>query len=181
MKKLLMMGLGAIVIGLLLLLLTGWVMIVKVQGDSMEPTLQNGSVLIVSPSWYRLVDPKRGDIIWFEDPERIYEPGISRLIGLPGERLAIRKGFVFINGLKLDEPYLLNQGLTNVMSQTEWEERKNRFPHDTRPFLFSGEEQTLPPDQYFVLVDKRYAGRDSRTFGPIKRQVMNAKLLFRIW
>jgi signal peptidase I len=119
-----------------------------VQGQSMYPTFKHDDVVQTrTPN----TNPRRGDVVIITDPtgERI----IKRIIGLPGETLTLFLGFVYINGQRLDEPYL---------------------PRLTYTFLLhnkaaSGATWKLRHDQFFVLGDNRLQSIDSRNFGPVHR------------
>src|SRR5215467_16017804 len=79
---------------------------VHVEGLSMFATLDDNDYLIANKIDYRLHPPQRGDIIILRPPATNSTDFIKRIIALPGERLLIRDGVVYINGHKLDEPYL---------------------------------------------------------------------------
>src|ERR1043165_886654 len=79
---------------------------VHVEGLSMYATLENNDYLIANKIDYRLHAPQRGDIIILRPPTNNSTDFIKRIIALPGERLLIRDGHVFINGRELVEPYL---------------------------------------------------------------------------
>src|SRR6202030_1596112 len=79
---------------------------VHVEGLSMYATLDDNDYLIANKIDYRLHPPQRGDIIILRPPTDNSKDFIKRVIALPGERLLIRHGIVYINGHKLDEPYL---------------------------------------------------------------------------
>src|SRR3979411_1736470 len=79
---------------------------VHVEGLSMWATLDDNDYLIANKVAYRLHNPQRGDIITLRPPTDTSKDFIKRVIALPGERLLIRSGVVYINGRKLDEPYL---------------------------------------------------------------------------
>src|SRR5690348_3995717 len=79
---------------------------VHVEGLSMFATLDDNDYLIANKIDYRLHAPQRGDIIILRPPTNNSTDFIKRIIALPGERLLIRDGGVYINGHKLDEPYL---------------------------------------------------------------------------
>src|SRR5713101_5071516 len=119
---------------------------VHVEGLSMFATLDNNDYLIANKIDYKLHAPQRGDIV----------------IVLPGERLFIHDGFVYINGHKLDEPYLPEAWTVN----TEWGGPSG---------------QLIPPNDYFVMGDNRNRSQDSRTFGPISRDRIDGRAWFRIW
>src|SRR5437899_12959231 len=79
---------------------------VHVEGLSMFATLDDNDYLIANKSDYRLHAPQRGDIVILRPPTTNSTDFIKRVIALPGERLLIRDGIVYINGHVLDEPYL---------------------------------------------------------------------------
>ena len=108
----------------------------------MQPTLQDGNSIVVNKMSYRFKKPKRNDVIVFKQSgsEHSYY-NIKRVIGLPGETVQIKDGFVYINGKKLKEEFrfdeIANGGLAN-------------------------EEIKLDAKEYFVLGDNRNASEDSR-------------------
>src|SRR5213076_173247 len=108
---------------------------VHVEGLSMFATLDNNDYLIANKIDYRLHAPQRGDIIILRPPSNNSTDFIKRIIALPGERILIRSGFVYINGHKHNEPYLPD----------EWT-AQNNWPADP-----NGE--VIPPNQYFVMGD----------------------------
>jgi signal peptidase I len=117
----------------------------RVEGPSMQPTLTTGEFLWVNKAayvrWhddYLLGGPQRGDIAVLRSPDATDGVDlIKRIIGLPGDRLQIQHGEVFINDQKLDEPYIRFRASYN-------------YP-----------ETTVPAGQYFVLGDNRPNSRDS--------------------
>jgi signal peptidase I len=135
---------------------------VHVEGLSMFATLDNNDYLIANKIDYKLHAPQRGDIVILRPPTLSTTDYIKRVIALPGERLLIHDGIVYINGHKLDEPYLPEAWTVN----TEW----------GGP---SGE--LIPPNNYFVMGDNRNRSQDSRTFGPISRDRIDGRAWFRIW
>jgi signal peptidase I len=113
-----------------------------VYGQSMEPSLHTDQRLIVEKISYRVRGPRRGDIVVVR-VEGHEVPPIKRVIGLPGERIEIREGRVWIDGHPLEEAYL-----------AEIEQR------DYGPF-------TVPAEHIFVMGDNRNLSGDSRIFGPV--------------
>src|SRR5882672_9673335 len=85
---------------------------VHVEGLSMFATLDNNDYLIANKIDYKLHAPQRGDIVILRPPTDNSKDFIKRIIALPGERLLISDGYVYINGHKLDEPYLPEQWTT---------------------------------------------------------------------
>lgn len=135
---------------------------VHVEGLSMWATLDDNDYLIANKIDYRLHPPQRGDIIILRPPTNNTTDFIKRVIGLPGERMIIRDGAVYIDGQKLDEPYLPEAWTSD-----------NTYR--------DGIEQVIPPNEYFVMGDNRNRSQDSRFFGPITRDRIDGKAWFRIW
>jgi signal peptidase I len=140
----------------------------KVQQESMETTLLPDQYVLVdklSPRWAAY---GYGDIVVFDPPESWSAgsgvPFIKRIIGLPGERVLIRSGVVYINGHRLEEPYLPEEWVTS-----------NNWPLDNP----NGE--VMPPNQYFVMGDNRDNSQDSRYWGFLPREYIKGKALIIYW
>jgi len=137
-----------------------------VKGASMEPNFYDKEYLIVDEISYRFNEPQRGDIIVFRYPRNPQEYFIKRLIGLPGEKIQIKDGDVYVynnscpNGCVLDEPYLNSNNKTYALSE---------------------DEVKLGEDEIFVLGDNRNASKDSRAFGPVNKSFIIGKVFFRGW
>src|SRR6202035_2722241 len=138
---------------------------VHVEGLSMYATLDDNDYLIANKIDYRLHPPQRGDIIILRPPTDNSKDFIKRVIALPGERLFIRDGHVYINGHLLDEPYL----------PEAWTTLNNPAPWSV------GDGAVIPANEYFVMGDNRNRSQDSRIFGPIGRDRIDGKAWFRIW
>jgi signal peptidase I len=138
---------------------------VHVEGLSMYATLDDNDYLIANKVDYRLHPPQRGDIIILRPPTNNSLDFIKRVIALPGERLLIRDGIVYINGHKLDEPYL-PEAWTTLNNPPPWS---------------VGDGAVIPPNEYFVMGDNRNRSQDSRIFGPISRDRIDGRAWFRIW
>jgi signal peptidase I len=129
-----------------------------VRQTSMTPTLVEGERIFINKTAYFIDSPKRGDIIVFQLPERQSDiPLIKRVIGLPGEQIAIRDGKVFINGFPLDEPYIK-------------EVPKYRI-----------ENLTIGNDRYFVLGDNRNGSYDSHCGWTVEGDLIIGKAWVSIW
>lgn len=126
----------------------------SVEGSSMEDTLASGDQLIVENVSYYIGDPKRFDVVVFSYDETTNY--IKRIIGLPGETIQIRDGYVYIDGILLDENY--GRELINEPGIAE-------------------NELHLGADEYFVLGDNRNASIDSRDseVGVVKKDKIEAK------
>ena len=124
---------------------------VRVDGDSMKNTLKNGDILLL----YKLSSIDRFDIIVL-DEEKDNEKIIKRVIGLPGETVAIKKGKIYINDKVIDDEYAYGQ---------------------TSDY----DKVTLRDDEYFILGDNRLISKDSRYFGPIKDNEIKGKIVFKLF
>ena len=124
---------------------------VRVDGDSMKNTLKNGDILLL----YKLSSIDRFDIIVL-DEEKDNEKIIKRVIGLPGETVAIKNGKIYINDKVIDDEYAYGQ---------------------TSDY----DKVTLRDDEYFILGDNRLISKDSRYFGPIKDNEIKGKIVFRLF
>jgi signal peptidase I len=139
---------------------------VHVVGSSMNPSLQNNDLVLASRIDYRLHPPERGDIVIVRDP---YDPSqnfIKRVIGLPGDHVLIRAGQVYLNGVRLEEPYLA----PGWRITTNW---------PALPDQPDGE--LVPSGSYFVLGDNRDHSSDSRLFGFIAQSQIEGKAIARLW
>jgi signal peptidase I len=130
----------------------------RIEGSSMEPNLHAGQYLIVNKFTYRwLHPPERGDIIVFEYPRAPNRDFIKRVIGLPGEKVEIRQGRVYINDQPLEEPYLPKLG------------------------SYSWGAQVVDEEQYFVLGDNRNNSSDSHTWGTLPEDNIVGKAWISYW
>lgn len=131
-----------------------------VQGASMEPNFDDGDFLLVDEISYRFKNPERGDVIVFRAPTEEKQYYIKRVIGLPGETVAVEDGEVFVNKSKLDESYLPEGTVTRTLQQSEF---------------------TLGANQFFVLGDNRIVSFDSRNWGPLSREKIVGLVQMRLW
>src|SRR5690606_35225646 len=79
---------------------------VRVDGYSMQPTLEDGEFILVNKLSYRWSEVERGDIIVFHFPVNPEEELIKRVIGLPGDTVLVQNSLVYVNGQLLSEPYI---------------------------------------------------------------------------
>ena len=133
---------------------------VTVDGASMQNTLYNNERLFVEKISVRLDRIERFDIITFDPQNGVDDYWVKRIIGLPGETVQIIGEDIYINGEVLKENY-------------------GKDPIDD-PGIFE-EAYTLAEDEYFVLGDNRQNSTDSRVVGPIKKDVIEGKPIFRFW
>lgn len=130
----------------------------RVDGLSMEPSLEDDQRIIMEKISYRFREPERGDIVVLHRPDSTSgHPLIKRVIGLPGETVAIRDGVVWIDGEPLEEPYL-DQPTNGYMP-----------------------EQLVPENHVFVLGDNRGSSNDSRAFGMVLYDDLLGKAWIRYW
>ncbi|MBI3261457.1 signal peptidase I [Candidatus Berkelbacteria bacterium] len=130
-----------------------------VEGESMAPNLTSDQVLLVNKLAYLASTPTRGDIVVLRfpgDPEK--RKFVKRIIGLPGETIAIQDGEVFVNGNRLTEDYL-------------------PFELKTLP----QRQATLGSDEYYLMGDNRRNSSDSRTWGQARRRDLIGRTKFIIW
>ena len=152
----------AVIIGLTWLIITFVGQRTRVSGHSMEATLHDGDKLIVDKLSYRFRDPKRFEIIVFPYRHKENTYYIKRIIGLPGETVQVKDGYVYIDGEKLDENYGLE-----VMEDAG----------------IAAEPIELGEDEYFVLGDNRNHSSDSRdpSVGILHIDELIGRAWIRIW
>jgi signal peptidase I len=142
----------------------------RIPSASMEDTLLIGDRVLVDRISWRFSQPERGDIVVFHSP--IVGPVlIKRIIGLPNDEISLSGGFVYINGRRLDEPYVRRVGGRQEVS----EPFSNGLPWSLQ------EPYRVPPGSYFVMGDNRTDSGDSRDFGPIKREQFVGHAFARYW
>ena len=129
---------------------------VRVDGFSMNPTLQNGEYILVNKLAYKTGQPTRGDIIVFRLPGDESQDLIKRVIGLPGDTIHVSDGIVTINGTKLNEPYIAQ----NPLYSGEW---------------------IVPEGNLFVLGDNRNDSRDSHQWGMLPFENIIGKSVVIYW
>ena len=132
---------------------------VRVEGTSMLPRLEDHDRLFINKFVYHIESIQRGDIVVFHyprDPEKSY---IKRVIAVPGDRLWIDNGSVWLNGQLVRENYVPAKY------------RDNR----------SMAEIVVPDGEYFMMGDHRSISSDSREFGPVERDLIYGKAVFVYW
>jgi signal peptidase I len=132
---------------------------VRVEGTSMLPRLEDRDRLFINKFVYHFEAIHRGDVVVFHyprDPEKSY---IKRVIALPGDRLRIDDGQVWVNGKALIELYV----------PEEYRDAKSMAP------------MVVPDGTYFMMGDHRSISSDSREFGPVERDLIYGKAVFVYW
>lgn len=143
---------------------------VKVEGTSMMPTLTDQERIFINKFTYKfgLGGVERGDtvVFWYpDDPTKSY---IKRVIGLPGDRVRIEAGQVYVNDRALVEDYVPEEYRDN-----------SSWPH-TAPGQ-PVRDQVVPASEYFVLGDHRSSSSDSRSWGYVPREKIYGKAVFVYW
>jgi signal peptidase I len=132
---------------------------VRVEGTSMLPRLVDQDRLFINKFVYHFEAIEHGDVVVFRYPRDVQKSYIKRIIAIPGDRLRIDRGRVFVNDKLLPEPYIPQEY------------------RDTR----SLDPLVIPKDEYFVMGDHRSISSDSREFGPVKRDLIYGKAAFVYW
>ncbi len=136
----------------------------EISGASMETNFHNGEFILTNKVEYKLSDPKRGDIVIFKSPQNKEIDYIKRVIALPGETVRLAGSVFYINGKKLDEPYISPGVFTFGGS-----------------YLAENANVVVPSGKYFVVGDNRPHSSDSREFGPIVKEDFIGKAFLRYW
>ena len=132
---------------------------VRVEGTSMLPRLEDQDRLFINKFVYKFTSIERGDVVVFRyprDPEKSY---IKRVIALPGDRLRIDHGQLWLNGQRIVENYIPQEY------------------RDSRSMA----EIVVPEESYFMIGDHRSISSDSREFGPVERSLIYGKAAFVYW
>ncbi|HAV10777.1 MAG TPA: signal peptidase I [Dehalococcoidia bacterium] len=129
----------------------------KVYGQCMAPNVQHNDYLMLNKIAYYFGEPMRGDVIVFQSPREPQTNLLKRIIGLPGESIEIANGNVYINGIMLNEPYIMEQ------------------PRYTYP------KEIVPENRYFVLGDNRNNSADSHTGFTVPKENIIGKAWFNYW
>ena len=162
----------------------------RIPSGSMEPTLDIGQRVLVSRVNYHVSDPDRGDVVVFKPPagadsdrnecgvpnfeppsraqacprptrERSDQNFIKRIVGLPGDRLKVMGGRVYIDGKLQKEPFIQ--------------------PDDACDICNLPKEIKIPPDHFFMMGDNRGASADSRYWGPVPEDQLIGQAFFTYW
>lgn len=134
---------------------------VRVEGTSMMPGLIDQERIFINKFAYRfgITEIQRGDTVVFWYPGDPSKSFIKRIIGVPGDKVLVKDGQVFVNDAAIDEPYV---------------------PGDYRDHV-STPPKVVPPEEYFVLGDHRSSSNDSRMWGTVPRRYIYGKASFVYW
>lgn len=135
---------------------------VPLDGPSMQPGLHTNERVLVNSLAYAFREPQRGDVIVFHPPNALSERYIKRVIGLPGDTIKLTLTSVYVDGVKLSEPYVTPAPAG--------------YPENPEQ-----ETINLGPGQFFVMGDNRTNSQDSRYFGPISQREIIGKAEFVVW
>lgn len=136
----------------------------KVSGLSMYPTMHDGDYLITEKVSYRFGEPKKGQIVVLKNPRDNSQDFIKRIIAIPGDSLRIEGNSVYVNDQKLNETYL-----------------PVGTPTHSGAFISEGTTLKASVNQYFVFGDNRNHSSDSREWGPVTKEELVGRALFRYW
>lgn len=139
-----------------------------VNGASMDPTFSTGQFLVVDRLTYRFEQPRRGDVIVFEYPNNPSVYYIKRVIGLPGERVRMVDGRIYIENASTSEKFMLEEPYV----------QKYHSSSDT--LILPENRQPLGPNQYIVMGDNRAESSDSRVWGPLDSNFIVGRPLIRL-
>lgn len=149
-----------------------------VNGPSMEPTLYNGQRLLSA----RMFKVKRNDIVVVKAPDKVDTLYIKRVIGLPGDKVEAKNEQIYINGKKIDQPYLNSKKEQEGLEQfnNTYGQNQTQYTQDfTLQDLFHVDR--VPEGEYLVLGDNRPVSHDGRAFGFLKRESLIGKVFVRYW
>lgn len=151
-------------IGLYLVIQAFVVQTYRVEGHSMDDSLHDGQHLLIDKLTPRFDDYSRGDVVVLHPPDEPEDstPFIKRVIGVAGDHLEVRKGSVWIDGVKLDEPYVAPGAVTEPTFDDEaaWD---------------------VGPGEVFVMGDNREDSLDSREFGVVRTSEIIGRAWLRFW
>ena len=127
-----------------------------VRGNSMEPALHDGDRLVVDRVTYSMADVDRGDVVVLRYPRNPDVDFVKRVVAVPGDRVAMRAGVLFVNGEAADD-------------------------YGSIQDLASMDELMVPSDAFFVLGDNRPVSCDSREFGLVAQDLIKGRVRARFW
>ena len=136
----------------------------QVDGQSMESNFHHGEYILTDKISYRINKPARGDVVVFHSPQDERVDYIKRIIGVPGDMVQLKGGYVYLNGQKLEEQYIHDPGAVTAGR-----------------YMREGMEVDIPPGQYLVMGDNRNHSSDSREWGLVSEGAIVGRAFFRYW
>lgn len=139
----------------------------QVSGESMFPTFKNKEYILtnVMAFSFKVDPPRRGDVIVFKAPVDAEKDYIKRVIGLPGDTVMVKDGYVYLNNAKLDESAYLGPDVRTYGGG----------------YLKEGQSSLVPPGNYIVMGDNRPFSSDSREWGLLPQKDLIGKSFFVYW
>jgi signal peptidase I len=149
----------------------------RIPSESMLSTLRPGDRVLVNRAVYHLREPQRGDVVVFRYPKDPAVVFIKRIVGVPGDVLKVVDGRLYVNGRRLQEPYVhRTAGRTDpTVAQAAV---AGSTLHD--PWSLA-EPYTVPASEYFVMGDNRTDSDDSRDWGTVPRAAIVGEGLATYW
>ncbi len=138
----------------------------EIPSGSMEETIMTGDMVFSEKISYYVSEPKRGDIVTFADPEIPSRTLIKRIVATEGQKVSLKDGSVYVDGVKLDEPY------TNGLPS---------YPLTTAYGVSITYPYTVPAGEVWVMGDNRTNSQDSRYFGSIPVDTITGKAVLKYW
>ena len=151
-----------VVLGLSFLLRTFVYQAYAIPSGSMETTIMTNDMVFTEKISYRMHEPEAGDIVTFDDPADPARTLIKRVIATEGQVVDLADGYVYVDGVRLTEPY------TNALPSYPLSSRIT-YPYE------------VPDDMLWVMGDNRTNSSDSRAFGAIPVSSVTGKAVFTIW
>jgi signal peptidase I len=137
----------------------------QVSGESMFPTFKNKEYILTNLITLRFKSPQKGDVIVFKAPTDQEKDFIKRVIGVAGDSVSLKDGFIYVNAKKLDESAYLESDVRTYGGG----------------FLQEDEPVIVPEGEYFVMGDNRPFSSDSREWGFLKQKDIIGKSFFVYW
>ena len=137
----------------------------QVSGESMFPTFKNKEYIMTNLIGLKFGELKQGDVIVFKAPDDEEKDYIKRVIGVAGDKVELKEGYVYVNDTKLDESAYLDSDVRTY---------GGAFMHENEPV-------TVPPDNVLVFGDNRPFSSDSRAWGFLTNEAVIGKSFFVYW